>query len=94
MRIIDADALIESIKRQCDFCRLMPDEEVRQLADLMEKGLVEEVNNAPTIKPIEWISSNNRPLNYEEAEEFKNFVGAAGDNIGDDQIFKFLETLD
>jgi len=33
-------------------------------------------------------------LNYEEAEEFKNFVGAAGDDIGDDQILKFLETLD
>ena len=46
------------------------------------------------IKPIQWISNNNKPLNYEEAEKFKNFIGAAGDNISDDQILKFLKTLD
>ena len=49
MRRIDADTLIESIKRQCGFCKLMPDEEIRQLAVIMEKGLIEEVNNAPTV---------------------------------------------
>lgn len=67
MRTIDADTLIESIKRQCDFCRLMPDDEVRQLADIMEKGLVEEVNNAPTVEPIEWIPCSERlPEKYGE----------------------------
>lgn len=60
MRLIDADALIESIKRQCAFCRLMPDKEIQQLADVMEKGLVEEVENAPTIKSIEWIPCSER----------------------------------
>lgn len=51
MRPIDADALIENIKRQCDFCRLLPDDEIRQLADVIEKGFIEEINNAPTIEP-------------------------------------------
>lgn len=57
MRTIDADALIESIKRQCGICKLMPDEEIRELAVVMEKGLIEEVNNAPTVEPKrgEWI---------------------------------------
>lgn len=60
MRLIDADALIESIKRQCAFCRLMPDKEIQQFADVMKKGLVEEVNNAPTVEPIEWIPCSER----------------------------------
>lgn len=51
MRLIDADVLIESIKRQCGICKLMPDEEIRQMAVIMEKGLIEVVNNAPTVEP-------------------------------------------
>lgn len=67
MRLIDADALIESIKRQCGICKLMPDEEIRQTAIVMEKGLIEEVNNAPTVEPIEWIPCSERlPEKYGE----------------------------
>ena len=67
MRTIDADVLIESIKRQCGFCKLMPDEEIRQMAVIMEKGLIEEVNNAPTVDPIEWIPCSERlPEKYGE----------------------------
>ena len=68
MRTIDADALIESIKRQCNFCRLTADDElIQQFIDVLEKGFIEEVDNAPTIEPIEWIPCSERlPEKYGE----------------------------
>lgn len=47
MRLIDADVLKESIKRQCDDCRLIGLEE---MAELFEKALFQEIDNAPTIE--------------------------------------------
>lgn len=59
MRLIDADSLKASIKRQVKICHsisiISGAKEIAQIADEMEKGMMQEIDNAPTIKP----STNN-----------------------------------
>lgn len=50
MRLIDADALKESIKRQADICRAMGNEVLTEYADLIQTGFSQEIDNAPTIQ--------------------------------------------
>lgn len=52
MRLIDADALKESIAKQCDLCVLGGLEEI---AEVMRKGFFQEIDNAPTVKQPEII---------------------------------------
>ena len=51
MRLIDADALKESIKRQADILRAMGDEVLTEYADVIQTGFCQEIDNAPTIQP-------------------------------------------
>ena len=48
-RCIDADALKESIKKQANICRVLGNEEITMYADVMEKGFLQEIDNAPTV---------------------------------------------
>ena len=48
MRLIDADALKASIVRQCDDCRKLGLDEI---AEAIQKGFLQEIDNAPTIEP-------------------------------------------
>ena len=47
-RLIDADALIASIKRQTGFLKTMGDD-LATIAEVLEKGFQQEIENAPTI---------------------------------------------
>ncbi len=53
MRLIDADAVKESIKKQVDILRLLGNDELMQYADIIQKGFFQEIDNAPTIDPQE-----------------------------------------
>ena len=70
MRLIDADALIESIKRQANMFKDTP--ALSAYADIMERGFCAEVDNAPTVvefdgeinkvvvKGVEYVPLNER----------------------------------
>ena len=60
MRMIDADAVKESIKKQVDILRLIGNDEVMQYADIIQRGFFQEIDNAPTIEPQEWIPVSER----------------------------------
>lgn len=47
-RLIDADTMITSIKRQTDFLKIMGDD-LATIAEVLEKGFLQEIENAPTI---------------------------------------------
>lgn len=49
-RLINADAMIESIKRQTGFLKSMGDD-LATIAEILEKGILQEIENAPTIIP-------------------------------------------
>lgn len=51
-RLIDADALISSIKMQTEFCKLMGGD-LATAGGIIEKGFLQEIDNAPTIIPAE-----------------------------------------
>lgn len=51
MRLIDADDLKESIKRQADILRTMGNEVLTEYTDVMQTGFCQEIDNAPTIEP-------------------------------------------
>lgn len=51
-RLIDADTMITSIKRQTGFCKIMGDD-LATIAEVIEKGFLQEIENAPTIIPAE-----------------------------------------
>ena len=51
MRLIDADAVKSSVKTQTEFVRLFGGE-LSRIADLMEQGFLQEVDNAPTIDAV------------------------------------------
>lgn len=51
-RLIDADTMITSIKRQTGFCKIMGDD-LATIAEVLEKGFLQEIENAPTIIPAD-----------------------------------------
>ncbi len=52
MRLIDADALKEDIKQQMSLLRLLEDvPEIKQICEVLETGLVEEIDKMPTVEP-------------------------------------------
>ena len=51
-RLIDADALICDIKKQTAFLRSIGGE-FAEIAETLEKGFLQEIDNAPTIIPAE-----------------------------------------
>lgn len=51
MRLIDADALKNSVKRQTSFVRLIGGD-FEEIADVLEKGILQEIENAPTIDAV------------------------------------------
>ena len=51
-RLIDADRLRESIRRQTGILKLMGGD-LSDLAEILEKGFLQEIDNAPTIIPRE-----------------------------------------
>ena len=48
MRLIDADALKASVERQCAMIHGI-DPDMEEIAEVLRKGIFQEVNNAPTI---------------------------------------------
>ena len=48
-RLVDADEVKESIRRQTDIIRSWDIDALTQIADLMEKGFVQELENADTV---------------------------------------------
>ena len=59
-RLIDADKMRESIMKQSALTRLIGGEEFAEMAEILEKGFLQEINNAPTIIPAEEGRSNGR----------------------------------
>lgn len=51
-RLIDADKMRESIRRQAGLLKLMGGE-FAEIAETLEKGFLQEIDNAPTIVPAE-----------------------------------------
>lgn len=51
-RLIDADAMIASIKRQTGFLKIMGGD-LATMAEVLEKGILQEIENAPTIIPTD-----------------------------------------
>ena len=51
-RLIDADEMKESIRKQTAFLRLIGGE-FAEIAETLEKGFLQEIDNAPTIIPAE-----------------------------------------
>lgn len=51
-RLIDADEMKESIRKQAAFLRLMGGE-LAEIAEILEKGFLQEIDNAPTVIPVE-----------------------------------------
>lgn len=51
-RLIDADTMIASVKRQADFLKIM-DGDLATIAEILEKDILQEIENAPTIIPAE-----------------------------------------
>ena len=49
-RLIDADTMIASVKRQADFLKSMGGD-LATVAEILEKGILQEIENAPTIIP-------------------------------------------
>lgn len=47
-RLIDADAMIASIKKQTGFLKIMGGD-FATMAETLEKGILQEIENAPTI---------------------------------------------
>ena len=47
MRLVDADYIKESVKRQCDNCRK---EGMKWMADSVERAIIEELDNTPTAR--------------------------------------------
>lgn len=50
-RLIDADKITHSVKSQTDIVRAWGIDELTEIADLMGKGLLQEIENATTIIP-------------------------------------------
>lgn len=48
--MIDADTMIASVRRQTDFLKNMGGDLVT-VAEILEKGILQEIENAPTIIP-------------------------------------------
>ena len=57
MRLIDADALIESIKAQAGMLNWMLPE-ADEITDVLSKGFIEQVNKMPTVP--QWIPCSER----------------------------------
>ena len=51
-RLIDADKMRESIRKQTAFLRILGGE-FAEIAETLEKGFLQEIDNAPTIIPAE-----------------------------------------
>ena len=49
-RLINADAMITSVKRQTDFLKNMGGD-LATVAEILEKGILQEIENAPTVIP-------------------------------------------
>ncbi len=52
MRLIDADAMVESIKTQSNFIRSFGRDDINLMANVIEEGFLQEIENAPTIEAV------------------------------------------
>lgn len=52
-RLIDSDKMRESIMKQTALTKLIGGEEFTEITEILEKGFLQEINNAPTIIPAE-----------------------------------------
>lgn len=79
MRLIDADALVESIVRRLDI-------KTEEYLTAQESVIVSEIYNAPTIEPMEWTPcSEGLPKKYtsvlttsKNGRVRENFINACG----------------
>lgn len=60
MRLIDADACKRSVKAQCDIIRYYSKGLMKEIADLIETAVEEELNMTPTIEIPQWIPCSER----------------------------------
>lgn len=65
-RLIDADKMRESIRRQAGFLKLMGGE-LSKIAETLEKGFLQEIANAPTIIPAEPCNNLSKPCKEDES---------------------------
>lgn len=72
MRLIDADAVKESIKKQIDMLRLIGNDELMQYADVIQRGFIQEIDNAPTAQPE--LSRIEQELHGKSPEEQYEFL--------------------
>lgn len=49
-RLINADTMITSVKRQTGFLKIMGGD-LATMAEILEKGILQEIENAPTVVP-------------------------------------------
>lgn len=66
MRLVDADYIKESVKRQCDNCRK---EGMKWMADSVERAIIEELDNTPTAQP-QWIPCSERLPEHPENDDY------------------------
>lgn len=87
-RCIDADALKESIKKQANICRVLGNEEITMYADVMEKGFLQEIDNAPTVDVRE-----NEHGKWIVTAEFKDNYYAKCNKCNTTQVFYYGKPL-
>lgn len=56
MRLVDADYIKASVKRQCNNCRK---EGMKWMSDIVERAIIEELDNTPIAQP-QWIPCSER----------------------------------
>ena len=61
MRLIDADVLLRDVEWQADILRKVKNDKLREIADILEKGIIAQVEKIPTINPEpQWIPCSER----------------------------------
>ena len=68
MRLVDADYIKESVKRQCDNCRK---EGMKWMADSVERAIIEELDNTPTAQPERQVELDGTESNIEILSELR-----------------------
>ena len=68
MRLVDADYIKESVKRQCDNCRK---EGMKWMADSVERAIIEELDNTPTAQPERQVELDGAESNIEILSELR-----------------------
>ncbi|MBO7682569.1 MAG: hypothetical protein J6T17_07455 [Clostridia bacterium] len=52
-RLIDADTMVKSVMSQYDILKAFNNSELSELADVLVRGVLQEIENAPTIIPAD-----------------------------------------